>query len=152
MPGYKGHLTGGLVAFACLLCLLKQYNPSVCTTLEWLSFSLAGSLFPDIDVKSKGQKWLYWLLFVLFICLFLRKCYFMLSLFGIISLIPMLVNHRGLFHKLWFILALPAGVLLAVSCFAPRYLTIAAFDVLFFYAGAVSHLWLDFGLRRMLRL
>ncbi len=153
MPGYKGHLTGGFVAFIALLFVMKQYhNPSMSTMIEWLSCTLAGSLFPDIDIKSKGQKWLYWVLFALFLCLFVRKSYCLLSLLGIVALVPMLVNHRGLFHKPWFMVALPASVALAVHCSAPHYFPLVARDALFFCGGALSHLWLDLGLRRMLRL
>lgn len=152
MPGYKTHLSGGLIVFVCLLLVLNQYNPSPCTLLEWLAFTLAGSLFPDIDVKSKGQKWLYWFLFVLFICLFACKYYFVVSMLGIIALIPLLVNHRGLFHKPWFIVAVPASVVIAAYYTMPQYLTFVALDALFFCAGALSHLWLDLGLRRILRL
>jgi hypothetical protein len=152
MPGYKGHLTGGFILFLSLLLVVRHfYHPSICTIIEWLLCTLLGSLFPDIDVKSKGQKWFYWFLFLLFICLFVWRCYFILSLLGIISLLPMLVKHRGLFHKSWFILLLGAGVLILIAMTAPRYLSAATFDIFFFLVGALSHLWLDLGLRRMLR-
>jgi LexA-binding, inner membrane-associated putative hydrolase len=152
MPGYKGHLSGGLVLFVSCLLLVKQYYcPSLCTIIEWLSCTLLGSVFPDIDVKSKGQKWFYWLLLVLFLYLFACRSYFILSIFGIIALVPMLVRHRGLFHKAWFILLIGATIVMLTAAVAPSYVTRVSFDLFFFLIGAFSHLWLDFGFRRMLR-
>jgi hypothetical protein len=151
MPGYKGHLAGGFFVFVVLMLLLSHCNPTACTALQWLSCALAGSLFPDIDVKSRGQNWFYWALFAIFLWLFACKSYFLLSILAIISLIPLLVRHRGLFHKLWFIGMLAAGILCGVAAWAPAYFTMAAFDVLFFCAGVISHLWLDLGIRKMIR-
>jgi len=151
MPGYKGHVAGGLVAYALVMYLLSGLNPSSCTALEWLMFTLAGSLFPDIDIKSKGQKWFYWLIFVCFVMLLVCKRYALLAVLGIGALIPMMVRHRGIFHQLWFVLAVPCAVTLGVAIWAPAYTQIAVLDALFFTAGAVSHLWLDLGVRRMVR-
>src|SRR5438309_2217826 len=69
MPGYKGHLVGGTVAFGLLFFALVGVvvrQPSMLIAGEWLLFALAGSLFPDIDIKSKGQKYFYFDYFVRF--------------------------------------------------------------------------------------
>ena len=50
MPGYQTHLAGGAIVFAAVLvCVVPYAHPTVLITGEWLLFSLAGSLFPDID-------------------------------------------------------------------------------------------------------
>ncbi len=56
MANYRGHIKGGFVAFALIILFaLPHYHPSALTMLEWLLFTIAGSLFPDVDIKSKGQ-------------------------------------------------------------------------------------------------
>jgi len=77
MPGYKGHLVGGTVAYGLLFfglvgVVVKQ--PSMLTAGEWLLFALAGSLFPDIDIKSKGQKYFYYVIFLFFTSLYNILC------------------------------------------------------------------------------
>ena len=58
MPGYRAHLAGGLTVYGITIYLLRSYCGSVFIAAEWMLFTLAGSLFPDIDTKSKGQKFL----------------------------------------------------------------------------------------------
>lgn len=152
MPGYKGHLTGGALFFGLLVALLPWFNPSFLTGIEWLLFTLAGSLFPDIDIKSKGQKLFYWVVLVVVFVAVLQHNVAILTLVSIAALVPMLVNHRGIFHRLWFVIALPASVAFALSLYIPAYAKTIFFDTFFFIVGAISHLWLDLGLKRMLRI
>lgn len=151
MPGYKGHLAGGLITYACGLFLLSSFNPSFATMSEWLLCVLAGSLFPDVDIKSKGQKLLYRFLFILFFFLVITQRYQMLIFISILAVVPMIVRHRGLFHKLWFVTLLPFLFAFCITIYFPDYQSIILYDVLFFIAGAISHLWLDMGFARMLR-
>ena len=152
MPGYKGHLAGGAVTFSILLVLMSRIcQPTSIAMAEWFGLCLAGSLFPDIDIKSKGQKYFYW--FIFFILLFLahKKRFDILVLVSLISIVPMLVKHRGLFHRTWFIIGMPLSMWYIISCQFPAYHTQLFCDVIFFIAGALSHLWLDMGIKRMLR-
>ncbi|MGC2310143.1 MAG: hypothetical protein WA432_00805 [Candidatus Babeliaceae bacterium] len=64
MPSYKGHLLGGLVVYSIAL-LFMATTLSWLTKGEWLLCTLFGALFPDIDIKSKGQKLFYALLLVI---------------------------------------------------------------------------------------
>ncbi len=58
MPGYKGHLAGGVVAYAITLSVLKcALNPSLTTQVEWLVFTLAGALFPILMLKARAKKY-----------------------------------------------------------------------------------------------
>ncbi|MDR3549846.1 MAG: metal-dependent hydrolase [Candidatus Babeliales bacterium] len=151
MPGYKGHLIGGVVTYGLGLYVLSSLHPSYATMAEWLLCVLAGALFPDIDIKSKGQKLFYRFLIVLFAFLVASRRYQLLIFISILAIVPMIVRHRGLFHKLWFVVGFPLLLALCLGAFFPVYRTILLYDVLFFIAGAISHLWLDLGLRRMLR-
>lgn len=152
MPGYKGHLVGGTVAFGITLFLLRSYCSSMFTAGRWLGCALAGSLFPDIDVKSKGQKYFYWVILLAVIVIIMQRRFEWLAMVSVLSVTPMLVKHRGIFHRLWFVIALPITFWLGTHFYSPVFAQGVFFDVLFFIAGAISHLWLDVGPRRMLRL
>ncbi len=147
MPGFKGHLVGGAALYGALI--YAGYNwlqPSPIVAAEWLVFMLAGSLFPDMDVKSKGQNLFYAIIFVVFSMLLLHGCYKMVAFLSILALIPMLVRHRGLFHAWWFVIAFPCVLGLILSYCMPEYTRAIMFDAGFFALGALSHLALDRGL------
>lgn len=155
MPGYRGHLLGGLGAFSVTLAALYATRSIQLAPIEvgqWLGFSLAGSLFPDVDIKSKGQKVFYWFVLFGFIYLILMKKLALLALLSLFAMLPMLVKHRGIFHRIWFVVGVPA--LAAWSCisYLPFCNHAVITNTLFFVAGAVSHLWLDLGFRRMIRI
>ena len=151
MPNYKGHLFGGVVAYILLLLFFVSKNVSLFTVIEWLFFSIAGALFPDIDVKSKGQKYFYYGILIFFLFLVVKNKLEILCCCSFLVITPMLVRHRGLFHQLWFIIAFPLFILCLVSYIVPRMFYSLFIDTLFFIAGAISHIWLDVGLVRMLK-
>jgi len=152
MPNYKGHLAGGTVAYSVLFLLLcNSIKPSFITAGEWLVCTLAGALFPDIDIKSKGQKYFYRIVLLLFIVLIIQNQLKLLAGCSVIATIPMLARHRGLFHRMWFIVSLPLVIWICVALISPQLSTIVFFDAIFFLAGALSHLWLDLGFWRMIR-
>jgi hypothetical protein len=150
MPNYKGHVVGGIVVYGMLLCLVASIlKPSLLTACEWLLFTLAGALFPDIDIKSKGQKYFYHLIVLFFIVLVVRGQFHMLTCCSFIVITPMLVRHRGVFHSPRFVIAMPLAVWTLVSLAMPKISYQFFLDILFFITGALSHIWLDFGLRQM---
>ncbi len=154
MSGYKGHLAGGLVAYGLVLSaaqVLQMLNPSPLTAAEWLGFTLAGALFPDIDIKSKGQKYFYSVLFILFIILIGTHHIELVAILGLLAVIPMMVRHRGIFHRTWFVIVLPVACALVCSTYSTVDCTILLHDAFFFILGALSHLVLDLGVRRTLR-
>lgn len=153
MPNYKGHLAGGLIAyFIVLYFIIAAQSISLATGFEWLLFTLAGALFPDVDIKSKGQKIFYCVMLLLMLVLLYHNQTQTLIIVAILAMVPLLVRHRGIFHKLGFVLLIPLiiGVLLCAQ--APHCSRVIMHDVLFFIAGAISHLWLDFGFFRMIGL
>ncbi len=152
MPNYKKHLIGGVGAYAALLIILQQIQPvSLFSAGEWLVCSLAGSLFPDIDIKSRGQKYFYRVIFCVMIFLIIQRHFSLLDTCSVMAVTPMLVRHRGIFHRLWFVILFPLTVWYIVSLSVPTISKLLLFDMLFFIVGAVSHLWLDFGFFRMMR-
>jgi hypothetical protein len=151
MPGYKGHLVGGAVMFSITVFALRSLHPSVPTLMEWCTCTMLGSLFPDIDTKSKGQRLFYLALCITLIVLAIQRNFKLVTALGIIGLLPVLVHHRGLFHRLWFVVSVPMLVAWFGSTCMPHCTRSFFFDALFFSLGAISHLWLDLGCRRMLR-
>ncbi len=151
MSNYKGHIFGGVGLFCIARYALKGYNPSILTSIEWLFFTIFGALFPDIDIKSKGQKLFYRLLFLLFCVLFLQQRFAAVALLSLLGVFPLLVKHRGITHSIWFIGTLSITSITYTYLFVPQYASIIFFDTLFFFIGAFSHLWLDLGLRRAVR-
>ncbi|HEV2601634.1 MAG TPA: metal-dependent hydrolase [Candidatus Babeliales bacterium] len=151
MPGYRGHLAGGAIAYGITVYLLQSLHPSAITLIEWLGFALIGSLFPDVDTKSKGQKLFYSVFGITCIGLAIEGKFKIISGLAILGILPLLVHHRGLFHRIWFVIGLPLFIVWLGSLWAPALTRSMLFDALFFIVGAISHLWLDLGLRRMLR-
>lgn len=147
MSGYKGHLVGGTVAFFVVLLLMGAYCTHLQTAFMWLVFCLAGSLFPDIDVKSKGQKYFYWVVVGLMLLTIVQQRYDLLAIISILSAVPMLVKHRGLFHEPWFLITLPLIVWCAIGAMMPHAADRFFIYALFFIGGALSHLILDRGVR-----
>jgi hypothetical protein len=119
---------------------------------EWLVCALLGSLFPDIDIKSKGQKIFYGALFMLAFVLLIKKQWRILAYVGIVSIIPLLVEHRGLFHRWWFLIILVVSGAYGMIMLYPHEAQRIWYDAGFFLLGIASHLYLDMGFRKMFRM
>jgi membrane-bound metal-dependent hydrolase YbcI (DUF457 family) len=143
MPGYRGHSVGGLLAFGALRFALDSLNPTLLTSFEWLSCALLGALFPDIDIKSRGQNIFYLALAVGYgIALMAGKLAWS-PFFVAAALFPMLMRHRGLSHNIWFAVAISCCVGIGLTIAFPTHTQAAWFDALFFGVGVISHLVLD---------
>ncbi len=144
MPGYKGHIAGAMFTWmvALFLLLFVRFVTGL-QALEWGAAALAGGLFPDLDIKSVGQKWLFRILFIAGIALIFCEHYKLVALMLLCSCIPMLVKHRGLMHSLYFITCVSLGTGILLSYRFPVYREVIFFDMLFFWLGALSHLALD---------
>ena len=151
MPNYKGHLAAGFALYALLVLLIGYSAHSLPTLLEWLVCILFGSLFPDVDTKSKGQKIFYSVLAGIYIVLLLQQNYVLLSLLAVCALLPLLVRHRGLTHSIWFIFAICAGAIVYAYCAVPSMALRVLYDSIFFGIGALSHIILDVGVKRAFR-
>lgn len=145
MPSYKGHIVGGGCAYALVLAITGYHHTASLPTLaEWLVITLAGSLFPDIDTRSKGRR--------VFLPLgILLASYYALHGQGIpvlciggMGLAAVISRHRGIFHRTWFIVLCCAVPVLYSQWYAPAYAQVLTQDMLFFCVGALSHVLLDF--------
>ncbi|HJZ24498.1 MAG TPA: metal-dependent hydrolase [Candidatus Babeliales bacterium] len=147
MPNYKIHLLGGMISYLSLL-LLIGYNQSISVLVSWAAMALIGSLFPDVDTSSKIQKIFYRFVFG---CLLLALWYKYIIFFIILSLLsflPFLVSHRGLFHRFWFITFFSGFIIISIITLYPHLdKMFIIYPLLFFLIGALSHLILDLGPR-----
>jgi hypothetical protein len=151
MPKYKTHLVGGFSTFILIIFFGVQLNSL--KELSWQQFlvglflCLVGSLFPDIDTNSVIQKILYLSLFpAIFIALF-SKSWGLFFLFSLIAIAPLFTRHRGITHRAWFILAIPLILAIFLGCNTKASKTFLIY-YLCFTAGALSHLILDFGVKK----
>ena len=153
MPNYKTHLVGGFATFIALLLVLKNANTTAFNIIQWLIICLLGSLFPDVDTKSKIQKIFYTgFVILLFFLMSLNKLKLALFL-SVISLSPLIVNHRGIFHKAWFLILITiAFVFFAVEIKLCKSCYDFAIPALFFTAGALSHIVLDMGIKQLFKI
>lgn len=147
MPGYKGHLLGGLF-FAVMgivgsvLLGWMVFNPLLGAGL--VGFCLLGALFPDVDTDSKGQNLFYVVFAGVDLGLILREDYMWAAWLGLFAMLPAIGSHRGWTHTWWAMLVVPLPILAlpavllgigSVQPFVPFYLAFAL--------GYFSHLLLD---------
>ena len=150
MPNYKGHLTGGLIiALICVYIATLWMPLSIGLILQLLLCALFGSLFPDIDTKSQGQLLSYRILAVVLVVLIMQQRMAVALACSVVGIVPLVVHHRGLFHRVWFITALCVSVVLYAWLYIPFSAATVALHTFFFFIGALSHIWLDVGLKRM---
>jgi hypothetical protein len=153
MSNYQGHLIGGAVTYTLLISGTLWSAPSCNYYFEdlliWFIMCLLGSLFPDIDIRSKGQKIYYRFLLILTIVALITKKWDVLSLITFAALFPAFVTHRGLMHQVSFIITAPFLAVVALSRYDTSIVPTAFGCYIFFVAGALSHLVLDFGPRRL---
>jgi len=156
MPKYKAHLTAGLVTFilthkAILYFSPKIYNEYQSNLFLYLSLCLFGSLFPDIDTKSKIQKFFYIFTFSITSVLIISKEWFALSITTPIIFLPLLVNHRSIFHKIWFLSLIATSSLIAMHSYFNYNMQNTLFLLVFFITGCLSHIILDYGIIRFFK-
>jgi len=151
MPSYKTHLVAGALAGGAVLYVTGFYHCSLVTTAELICAALLGSLFPDIDTKSKGQQ-LFYRLFVIFLfCFLIQQRYRAFFILAFLGTIPLLVRHRGMFHHPWFILVGLLFGIIGAHMNWPSYARALSWDLVFFGVGALSHIVLDIGLVNFFR-
>lgn len=154
MAGYRGHLAGGLVA--AVLCTVAVSLLPYERLAEYSSLlqgwqTLAGvfivamlfALFPDIDIKSKGQGLFYWLIFILDVLLIWIGAIEVAAYLGLIAILPLLSKHRGWTHSIAAAFIVPAPIAIVPYLHDGHML---ATSVLFYSAavvGYLSHIALD---------
>ena len=149
MASYKGHLIGGTVAFGAVYYTTTRLlaHPPYPTKIFFFALicCLLGSLFPDVDTKSLGQRLFYGLLTTAIIATIITQRWRPLAALSLVSVFPMLVHHRGIMHSIWFVLTVPLSIPLVIWYQNPSFNQTAWLIYGYFVAGAISHLFLDYG-------
>jgi len=150
MPGYRAHLACALGLYGIVLFLVGSTLQSWMVGLGGLVAMGAGALFPDIDIKSKGQHYLYRIYaLILIIVLFFYWRYStqmwidLIICIALITIAPMLARHRGITHSPPFIMLLGLGVWVIGAGLYPAHTATLFFYAVCFMLGALSHVWLD---------
>ncbi len=156
MPNYRGHLIGGTLIYILIVIIIANaytFIPLKTNTLiPWLGALLLGSLFPDIDIRSTGQKIFYSVLFIATTLTIFLKHWNMLIILLLLALFPLCTRHRGIAHHPLFVIAIPLLVPATIKYYNPAFFNDTLTITLFFIAGAMSHLILDFGLVKVTKL
>ena len=101
------------------------------------------ALWPDVDIKSKGQKLFYIIFFLTDLYLIFSSQFKISAFFGLIIILPILSKHRGWTHTYLAMLLIPSPIL-----FYPM-LSVGSIDFIGFpyylaaITGYLSHLILD---------
>lgn len=146
MPGYKGHIAGGIVFAGAALTAAAAYDlyrPAPAEAALLVGVALMGALFPDVDTDSKGQNLFYGVLVVLDLALMASGAYRWAAILGFAAMLPALGHHRGWTHTWWAMLVVPMAVCLLPVVF---YGSAPAVLVPYYVAavtGYLSHLVLD---------
>ncbi len=146
MPQYKTHLMAGFFVFLLIFLLFQSTNFFGHYSFLYMISCLFGSLFPDIDTKSMIQKFLYFILFTITIVAILSKQWEIASIIGLFSLIPLIVNHRKLTHRIWFVILIPFFIPVVTFYYNKAIIFPIFVSYIFFVLGAISHILLDFGI------
>ncbi len=146
MPGYKVHVGAGALFYAGALFIVSSMfvlNPSFFTALEWFFCCILGALFPDVDTKSKGQIIFYELVSICLLFFLWKSEIAAFIWVSLLSMVPVLVRHRGLFHKVWFVILTPfVGSLALLFCYPVNSTLLLGYSF-FFAVGALSHIFFD---------
>lgn len=149
MPGHKTHKAFAALSFVAALGTYHAYTggglAQLCTplTLLLVGFATLGGLFPDIDIKSKGQELWYRILLVLSIYAWLCAEWELFPGLLIAAIIPPLLPHRGLTHDSLALTLLTGLLLLHIYTRYPDHFSLALALVGSFLWGALSHIAID---------
>ncbi len=148
MSMYRGHLLGGLAAYLLVIVAIGLYTKLFQHHFPGLLAALAGSLFPDIDIRSKGQRLFLKLLFLVILCCLLLRASLPLMVLLFFSVLPIVFPHRGLFHDIIFVTVLSLTAAGSLIYVIPHRIELIVIVTFFFLVGVLSHLILDKGVKK----
>lgn len=144
MPGYKAHIVGAVATFAGISFMMSSYmQPTPAVAFQCLGATILGALFPDVDIKSKGQGIFYKGMLLCLVLLLWKRQAYLFVIMSFLALVPVLVRHRGLFHRPWFVVVIPLTIAFLVGQSFPVHSEMLLKTTCFFCVGALSHLVLD---------
>ena len=115
MSSGKRHIVGGFVFLWLFLTILSNFFfvPSAMEIVIFTAIAVLFSLWPDVDIKSIGQKTFYSIFFVTdAILIFYFKDYKTAAFFGLLIILPVLSKHRGWTHSKITAVLFPAPLVL----------------------------------------
>jgi membrane-bound metal-dependent hydrolase YbcI (DUF457 family) len=151
MASHRGHISIAVVFGGGLVWGLASTSAAAALPLPQRVLTGAGmiatgvlfALFPDVDIKSRGQLLFYRLFIAADVLLIASGSYALAAYFGLLALVPIISRHRGWTHSVVAMLLVPLPIL-AIPMYLARS---AALDGLPFYLAAVtgylSHLLAD---------
>jgi len=157
MSTYKKHILGGVIFFVPLsfiIGLLFDYENL--NNLEFLlqvgillSITLLFSLWPDVDIKSKGQLIFYRIFIVVDLLLIVFQKHQEAAYLGLFAMIPLISKHRGWTHTYMATFLIPSPFLWIPILYTGSF----SYQGLAYYlaaiAGYLSHRFIDgFGKRK----
>ncbi len=162
MPGYKSHVAGGLAAAVvctAVVSLLPYQQLAAYSNLLHGWRILAGvffvamlfALFPDIDIKSEGQKLFYWAAFIIDGLLIWDKQILVAAYLGFIVMLPLLSKHRGWTHSIVAAFFVPLPIVIVPYLYDGHMLAVSILLYGAAVAGYLSHIALDGELINRLR-
>jgi membrane-bound metal-dependent hydrolase YbcI (DUF457 family) len=147
MPNHRTHLVAGLATAASLFFILARFKSIPFTETHYFilcyTLCLTGSIFPDIDVASKMQRIFLRVAVIACILAIIFMKWFLFVLLGILTTSLFIIKHRGITHKIWFLVLFPlliTGYIAGHHVLPKAHLTIF---YIFFVTGAISHIALD---------
>ena len=145
MASGKGHIVGGFIFLLVLLHIISHYfyRPSLLDLVLYVAIGLMFAVWPDVDIKSLGQKFFYTVFFLVDLILIYLEEYKIAAYFGLIIILPILAKHRGWTHSRITAILLPTPLMLV-----PMYMSGGSLmEGLPYYFAAVtgyfSHLFFD---------
>ena len=148
MASGKGHLVGGMIFALIGLHLFAHYFfvPTYLDMVIYVSLALMFSVWPDVDIKSIGQKFFYSVFFLTDCYLIFHEQYQLAAYLGLLIILPILAKHRGWTHSIWAMFLIPSPLLL-YPVLKGGSLDAFTFSGVPYYASALtgyfSHLFLD---------
>lgn len=146
MPSYKVHLLGGAATYGLVTTIVSFIAPA---SVPWsyqgamLGFALLGSIFPDIDIASRIQIIFFRIMFVALPLLLFFQYFITFVCMAALCLSLIIIKHRTLTHRTWFLLLLTSTGVGLVILKHPTYTTLASTAGIQFFVGSISHLILD---------
>lgn len=154
MSGYKGHITGAIVANAAYVGAVKLLPGEMLerwdiSLQDWqllvglFVVAILFALFPDVDTNSMGQNIFFGIAFIAMIILIVSGKFEPAAYLGLLAMTPIIGKHRGWTHHKLAMFLVPSPILIVPYLHSHEVWTVG----LLIYGAAVvgyfSHLLLD---------
>ena len=143
MPGYQGHTIGALF-FCGLLYLFPFWLPlAFPEKLLCVGITVFFGLWPDVDIKSKGQTIFLSGFLIVDAILIQREEYKTASYLGLLIALPIISKHRGWTHNYFAMVLIPVIFYLVLLHYTGSHPLLLLPYFLAALLGYSSHLILD---------